>query len=165
MKYIVVNTKPEILLSKDSFNDKKVICIRFKNNQQVIDRLKKVTTAVWSASLSYWCINQDDFNLRLFFKQFRDIAYIDYSALKKIEIKQQSNAKHHRDKYDHRNHLNVPDKYLENLEQKRYSSNTIKTYVAYFKDFMYYFSTRKLKSIEKDEINGYILLRYKLHCT
>jgi integrase/recombinase XerD len=71
-----LNVEAQILLSKDYFNDKPVICLRFKYNKQVIDRLKKVTTAVWSASLRYWYIKQDDFNLRLFFEQFRDIAVI-----------------------------------------------------------------------------------------
>jgi site-specific recombinase XerD len=46
---------------------------------------------------------------------------------------------------------------LEKLEQKRYSKSTIKSYTAYFEDLVYYFSDRDLESVEKDEINGYIL--------
>ncbi len=99
-----MTNKPQILLSEGYHNAHNVVCIRFKYDQQVINRLKKVTTATWSSSERCWYIQQADFKLSHFFEQFRDLAYIDYSALK----------------------------------------STIKSYTAYFKDFMHYFSDRGL---------------------
>ena len=43
------------------------------------------------------------------------------------------------------------------LTIKRYSENTIKIYVNYFKDFIEYFSEKKLEEITPHEINNYIL--------
>ncbi len=152
-----VTIKPQILLSIEHHNGHAVIAVRFKYDQQIIDRLKEVTTAVWSASRRCWYIGQDSFNLKLFFEQFRDLAYIDYSALKKTGDSQQAPAPKHSPHYDHRQQIKVPDEYVERLEQKRYSKSTIKSYTAYFKDFMHHFSDRDLDCVEKDEINGYIL--------
>ncbi len=47
--------------------------------------------------------------------------------------------------------------YRNLLMQKRYSSNTQKTYIGYFSNFCREFSSRDIKSIPKDEINNYIL--------
>jgi hypothetical protein len=58
--------KPNIVLSNDYYNDQPVICLSFKYNQQVINRLKKVTTAVWSASRRYWYLEQADLKLNSF---------------------------------------------------------------------------------------------------
>ncbi len=74
--------KPQILLSNEHHNGQPVIGIRFKYDQQIINRLRKEILATWSASKRYWYIEPENFKLRLFFKQFRDLANIDYSALK-----------------------------------------------------------------------------------
>jgi integrase/recombinase XerD len=51
----------------------------------------------------------------------------------------------------------LPDGYLEKLEQKRYSGQTIRTYTGYFRDFLTYFQGRKLDDITVEDINQYIL--------
>jgi len=152
-----VTNKPQILLSHEHHNDQLVVCIRFKFDQQIINRLKDIIPVAWSASKKYWYVPHTDFKLSLFFEQFRELAYIDYSALKSTGDSQQAPETKHSPHYDHRQQIKVPEEYLEKLEQKRYSKSTIKSYTAYFKDYMHYFSDRDLKRIEKDEVNGYIL--------
>lgn len=56
-------------------------------------------------------------------------------------------------KYRHRITTKLPYGYLEKLESKRYSDNTIKIYTAYFKDFVNYSKEKDLETISKDEIN------------
>jgi site-specific recombinase XerD len=51
----------------------------------------------------------------------------------------------------------LPDGYLEKLERKRYSEQTIRTYTGYFNDFTAHFSGRNLENITVEEINQYIL--------
>jgi len=51
----------------------------------------------------------------------------------------------------------LPDGYLEKLERKRYSEQTIRTYTGYFNDFAVYFTGRNLEDITVEEINQYIL--------
>ncbi len=53
--------------------------------------------------------------------------------------------------------IELPQGYLEKLVQKRYSPNTIKTYVTYMKSFIVEFKDRELPSISTKEIDDYIL--------
>jgi len=53
--------------------------------------------------------------------------------------------------------MDPPRGYLEKLIQKRYSTNTIKTYVSYIKSFKEEFAGRNLESITTPEINAYLL--------
>lgn len=102
-----------------------------------------------------WYIKSDEFNLNSFFTNFNDIAHIDYRALK-ILTNPVIQVPAKRD-YSHRVKLALPNGYAELLKQKRYSASTIKTYSAYFKDFMHYFSESGLEKITSREINSYLL--------
>ena len=51
----------------------------------------------------------------------------------------------------------LPKGYLELLEQKRYSPSTVKTYRAYFSDFMEYHKGRNIDRLKVPDINKYIL--------
>jgi len=53
--------------------------------------------------------------------------------------------------------MELPSGYLEKLIQKRYSQNTIKTYVSYMSSFMDEFNNRNPGSVTTQEINEYIL--------
>ncbi|WP_240925065.1 site-specific tyrosine recombinase/integron integrase [Maribellus sediminis] len=90
-----------------------------------------------------------------FFEGLKDLAYIDYAALK-IKTKPMVLQKASRD-YSHRSSTELPKGYIELLKQKRYSQSTQKTYSAYFKDFVHYFSERDLNEVSGDEINAYLL--------
>jgi len=174
-----VTTKPQISLSNEIHNDRPVIAIRFGYDQSIITRLKEVTSARWSASKRFWHIDRQNFKLDLFFKQFSDLGYIDYSALKDDTRESPETTNPDKSRTENRASYNqgykvassksnkganrdtrqvkLPDGYIEKLEQKRYSPNTIRSYSAYFIDFMLYFEKRALECITKDEINGYIL--------
>ena len=54
-------------------------------------------------------------------------------------------------------HPEVPSQYLEKLLRKRYSPNTIKTYMSCMRSFVAEFHDRDLESITTQQINDYIL--------
>ncbi len=54
-------------------------------------------------------------------------------------------------------YFRLPHGYLELLQRKRYSQNTIKAYTHYFLQFMGYFQESNLNSISHLQINNYIL--------
>jgi integrase/recombinase XerD len=132
-----------------------VVKIEFDYNNQINNQLKDTTNASWSKTMNCWFVPRSDFNLNSFFINFKDIAYIDYKALK-VLTKPVSRESVKRD-YSHRLKVTLPAGYVELLKQKRYSPSTIKTYSAYFKDFMHFFSESALEEITSQEINAYIL--------
>ena len=150
-----MNHKPQIKLSYATHNEEPVVKIVFDFNQKIKQQLISTIHARWSKTMNCWYMAQHEFNLNTFYTDFRDMAYIDYTALKVVS-KPVIQEKVKRD-YSYRSKLKLPKGYLELLKQKRYSESTIKTYSAYFKDFMHYFSERDLDTIQKEEINNYIL--------
>jgi len=150
-----LNTRPQITLEYGTHRQQDVVLIRFEYNRPINERLKELFGARWSHSHGCWLIDIDDFQLGLFFEGFKDLAYINYSALK-IKTKPKVPEKVSRD-YSHRSTTELPKGYFELLKQKRYSENTVKTYSAYFKDFMHYFSERDLTELSVEEINAYLL--------
>lgn len=130
---------------------------RFEYNHSIKMKLKELFDVHWSKTHGCWLIGVDDFDLHLFFEGMKDLAYVDYSALKKPDAEPPEPETRARINYQYRNTVELPNGYLEMLEQKRYSASTIKMYVAYCKDFVYYFSGRDIDVLNKTEINNYIL--------
>lgn len=53
-------------------------------------------------------------------------------------------------------HQKIPAGYIELLQSKRYSRNTIKTYVCYFRHFQFHFKERDLEKLSKRDIMDYL---------
>ena len=83
-----------------------------------------------------WYVQKQDFNLGQFKRKFSNLAKIDYSALK-LNTKPIYNENLKRD-YSYRKKTKLPKGYLELLKQKRHSNSTVKTYSAYFRDFIHF---------------------------
>ncbi len=150
-----MNTRPQIKLEPGEHQQQENILVKFLYNKAIIERLKELFPTRWSSSHSSWIIKKEDFDLGRFFEAFRDIAYIDYSALKaRAQSPFHEVAKHD---YSHRSKIDVPKGYLELLKQKRYSESTIRSYCAYFKDFMHHFCNTDLDLLTLEQINSYIL--------
>ena len=150
-----MNNRPKITLKKGTHKNQAVIRIEFPLNAELTDKLRKQFPAVWSQTMRCWYMAENKFNLGLFFNAFNGTAFIDYSALKIVQ-KPVYTERIKRD-YSHRQSIKLPKGYIELLKQKRYSESTIKTYSAYFKDFMHYFSEKVLAEVTSEEINSYLL--------
>lgn len=150
-----------IRLEPGKHHGNKVVWYRFTYNTHLIEAVKQLPGIRYSGSQKSWYQPADHFNLRSAFEQLKTIAYIDYSALKTAHPSRQKNNqpafKNRKEKYPHRKITDLPRGYLEKLEQKRYSQSTVRTYVAYMKDFIASFPNRKLSTISTEDINQYIL--------
>ena len=80
------------------------------------------------------------FKLPDFYDRYSPHAYIDYSRVYVRHPKPQ------------RTYV-LPEGYLELLEQKRYSPSTVKTYRAYFSDFMEYHKGRSIDRLKVADVN------------
>jgi integrase/recombinase XerD len=149
-----LNTRPQIILEYGTHSQKNVVFLRFNFHQEIINLLKETMPVRWSKNNSCWYIDKSDFDLHTFYETFKELAFINYSALKTKKEAYVSDEKK-RD-YSYRKTIKLPEKYTDKLIQKRYSESTIRTYSAYFKDFIYYFKDLVLDDITKEEINDYM---------
>ena len=134
-----------ISLEKGNHNGMEVIKVRFDFDRHVIDPIKKISGMRWSRDMRCWYISVGKFDFNL-------ISRVLQGYVIKLPASKEAGA----DK-SQQNKINLPLGYLEKLQQKRYSDNTIKTYTSYFKDFQRFFSSRNPERIDKSEINDYIL--------
>ena len=152
-----MSIRPIIKLTPGVHKQQPVIRVMFKYNKLILNQLKTSTNARWSATMKCWYFYERDFYLNIFFMALTELAYIDYSQLKNRQGVPHSDSGTNVLLTKHSQHIELPGGYFKRLEQKRYSKNTIKIYLSYFKDFVKYFNGRDLENIDKDEINKYIL--------
>ena len=154
-----MSRKPLISLSRSRHHEENVICIRFAYNMGLIDAVKKIPGTVWSRTMGCWYISEENFRMIDLRKEIRQMATIDVDGL----YQPGRTSKRQGERYKStvaapkRVPSPLPPGYLETLEQKKYSQNTIKTYTSYFSDFLDYFADRSPEDITKEEINSYIL--------
>lgn len=133
-----MNTPITIHFSTSQHSGKQVVEIRFPYDQSVIQLIKENTDARWSATRRCWVIAADDFDMT-----FIDLLSNKYSTDLAGFIAYQS--------------IELPQGYIEKLEQKQYAESTVKAYCHYFADFQRAFADRKLYEINSLEINAYLL--------
>lgn len=144
-------SKPTIILANDYHQNQAVISLKFEKDQTLINQIKMLAGAGWSASRSFWYVPAQLFNLNKAFEILQPVAFLDYSALKESKNRPQTKPE--------APHLSaeIPQAYLNMLDQKRYAQNTKSVYLKYFSDYLGNYPGRKLENIGKEEINDYIL--------
>ena len=146
-----------------------IVKIYFEFNKRIIEIIKSIPGRRWNSESRYWYIPQRLFNLAMFIDEMDSLALVDHSALEAFEngtyipkpeihnISERDNHISRFEKFRKKTSIELPSEYLEKLIRKRYSQNTIKTYVTYMRSFMEEFSEKELDSITTQEINDYIL--------
>ena len=132
-----------IVLHKDSYDGQDCIRIDYADSQVLASMLSQDAGVAAVVNGSGYIL-ADVFNLSDFYDRYSPHAYIDYSRVY---------VKHPKPKREY----TLPKGYLELLEQKRYSPSTVKTYKAYFSDFMEYHKGRNIDRLKVPDINKYIL--------
>ena len=144
--------KPTIVCTEGYHRNKDVVIFNFDYNKELIKQIKTLQGVRWSQTKGKWYQPFSEFMLNEFFKRLKSFAYIDYSALTDASKTRQA-----RQPKKNENKVLLPEGYLDKLQQKRYSENTIRNYTSYMRDFVGSFAGRELENITIVEINEYIL--------
>ena len=139
----VQKQRGSIVLHKETRDGADYIRIEYASSQAVAQLLAQDTGMEMTGNGSAY-IASAAFSLPDFYDRYSPHAYIDYSRVY---------VRHPKPKREY----TLPKGYLELLEQKRYSPSTVKTYRAYFSDFMEYHKGRNIDRLKVPDINKYIL--------
>ena len=139
----VQRQRENIVLYKDKKDGADYIRIEYADNGDISQQLVRDADVEMADNGSAY-IPAAIFRLSDFYDRYSPHAYIDYSSVY---------VRHPKPKRDY----TLPEGYLELLERKRYSPSTIKTYRAYFSDFMEYHKGRNIDRLKVADINKYIL--------
>ena len=136
-----------------------IVKFHFAYNEDIIRLIKTIPKTRWDKEYRYWYRPIEDFDLVGFVIKFKPISTVDFSALEELYSKSSIDLKvtvKRKSEPFPSQGTRLPPGYLEKLERKRYSANTMKTYVSYMKDFMLEFGDN-YGSISSTQINDYIL--------
>lgn len=133
--------KARIELIPDILQGESIIQLKFGYNMRIIEAVKTIPGRRWNQEKRFWYLPQSRFHLPALLSRLKAVATIDDSALY----------------CGYPSETGVPPEYLEILIRKRYSPNTIKTYMSYMKDFSKEFSPQSLNSVTTSQINDYML--------
>ena len=139
----VQRQRENIVLYKDKKDGADYIRIEYAGNGDISQLLVRDADVEMADNGSAY-IPAAIFRLSDFYDRYSPHAYIDYSRVY---------VRHPKPKREY----TLPEGYLELLEQKRYSPSTIKTYRAYFSDFMENHKGRNIDRLKVADINKYIL--------
>ena len=139
----VQRQRGNIVLYKEKRDNREYIRIDYAGNKEIHELLTQ-DTGIETFGYGSAYITAATFRLPDFYDRYSPHAYIDYSRVYVRHPKPQRE-------------YTLPEGYIELLEQKRYSQSTIKTYRAYFSDFMEYHKGRNIDRLKVTDINKYIL--------
>jgi len=147
---------PIVTLSKAYHRKEHQILLGFNHDWVLIDVVKHIPKAKWSATLKSWYIKNNPENLKLVYSVFKQHAQIDGSQLfDKPILKSESNKpKQKRDlSLENRNLLNGFYKYLIG---KRYSKSTVDTYTYFIADFIEFNNTKVIDTLTTKDVELFI---------
>ncbi len=152
----LIMEKPKITFSTAYHKKEQVLLIRFRYNQELKEYLKLFSGIRWSTTLRsfYLPFNKKTTNSLYLYLRTKNY-YIDYTALKTAQEKN-SNAKKGKKiaigneiSIDVQNHIGNFKKWMA---QKRYSENTIHTYISMLQLFFRYQHPKKHEEINQTDI-------------
>ena len=113
---------PVITLANDFHHDTSVVRVSFEKDYSLIGKVKMLKGAAWRQSRGFWYIAKSDFKLNNVFETLKDVAWVDYSALKSNTPNALPKTK--KQKPYPKQQITLPEAYTNLLDQKHYAENT-----------------------------------------
>ena len=135
-------------------NGQNVIGLFFKYDNELIDLIKNIE-GKWSPELQCWCVPNSSNQYQILYDTFRGIAWLEFPKKKDgkfdVGVKEKS--------IEQQSVLNlielVPMEYKNMLERRRYSPNTIRTYLSCFNGFLNHFHPKSPDELTEEDIMDY----------
>ena len=157
-----------LYLKSIDHRDEKRIAIYFDKNEDTINKLKNGFPSLkWSQTNKVWHIKSEKSSLGILFLMFKGNCWIDYSELTPCidqEYKNETKAIHQKFNFSEST-LNDIQKFQNNLQAKRYSESTIKTYTEALRVFLKFHenkSAEEITNLDVIQFNNEYILKNKL---
>jgi integrase/recombinase XerD len=145
---------------------KKMIGLQFYPDKTLLALVKQLPRVKWNNEEDMACIYNSPQNLRIIYKIFKGIAFIDgkYFYRNKpltdpVITSKQVTLSSFLDRKLPDNYRACPQEYIEKLVLKKYSLNTAKTYISFFEKFINHYKNIDLMDLGEAHIRTYMLLQ------
>lgn len=142
-------TLPKVTLENLNHRGAEQICIRFRYNNNLIARVRRITGRMWSATHKCWYVIDSSESIKAIFKHLDDVAEI-------IDNTKGETYREWRRKETAWKKMTSPmsDDFRDYLMGKRYSSSTVDTYTYLVTKFLQY-TKKPVNKLITDDIRHY----------
>lgn len=143
-------------------NNEKQIGLKFYPDKMVQTIVKGLPNVKWSDDFGMVYIKNDQKNLNTIFNDFKGVAWVNCANFFPKSNNTRNSQPYTVDDYRKRElaetYRKCPEEFLRKLELKKYAQNTAKTYIGLFEIFINHYKDKELKSIDENDIRGYLQL-------
>jgi len=151
-----MSSLPIISLSKGVHRKENQIFIGFKHDWALINVVKHIPNAKWSATLKSWYVKNNPENLRQIMSVFKGHAYVDTSQIIKPETSEQQKQPKRQDRNLNAEQRTLLNNFYKYLKGKRYSKSTVETYSFFIADFVEFSTKKKLITLTNRDVELFI---------
>ncbi|WP_418511835.1 site-specific tyrosine recombinase/integron integrase [Corallibacter sp.] len=141
-------------------DNKKHIGLQFYANRALDILVKQLKNVKWNDEFNMYQVPNNKNQLDEIYNTFRGVAWIDskyfFTNTRSKELDEVFDVDWYRKRIRPSNYKLCPESYLQKLELKKYSNNTVKTYVSLFEDFINYYSAKDIDQINEVDIRDYL---------
>ena len=151
--------KKSITLKHLLIQNEPCIGLQFSANRQLQEKTELLPDLSWSEEFQMYFVPNTRENLKLIYKIFRGIAWINGNYFFK-DAPLPSAPTHNRfgpNSTEPKKATLCPQAYLEKLELKQYAANTAKTYISCFEAYMRFYEGMPLEELDERDVRDYLL--------
>lgn len=147
---------PIVTLSRALHRNENQILIAFKHDWVLIDVVKHLPQAKWSATLKSWYLKNNSENLKQLFAVFKGHAFIDGTALFEKKTVKPDHFPDKRQRELTTENRTLLNQFFSYLKGKRYSKSTVETYTFFVADFIAFNNSRDLQTLNTRDVELFI---------
>lgn len=143
-------------------DNKKHIGLEFYTNKALEIIVKELDSVNWSEEFNMYYVLNKKVNLDHIYDLFRGVAWIDsryfFEHTRSKQLDEDFDVDWYRRRKKPNDYKLCPESYLQKLELKKYSNNTVRSYISSFEDFINYYSDKDINHLNENDIREYIQL-------
>lgn len=141
-------------------DNQKFIGLQFYSNKALEILVKQLDNVQWSEEFNMYYVPNKKPMLNAIYDTFRGVAWIDskyfFSHTRSKQLDETFDVNWFRKRQKPNNYRLCPESYLQKLELKKYSNNTVKSYVKLFEEFINHFPEKEIDQINEIDIRDYL---------
>lgn len=156
-----MENKRHLTLKHLLIDNKKYIGLQFYSDKVINSLIKEFKDLGWSKEYNMHYIPNNKANLDTIFSLFRGIAWINtnyfFEKSNSKQLDETFDISWYRKRKTYSDYKYCPASYLYKLEIKRYSNNTVKSYISCFEKFINHYPNIKIDQLNEKDVRDYIL--------
>ncbi len=145
---------PIVTLSRKRHRKENQILIDFDFNRLLIDAVKQIHGARWSATHKKWYVRNNPENLKSIFNVFKGLARVNSKALSNNVSEAKQYEK--RERQLSQKNKTLLNNFYKYLKGKRLSESTINTYTFFVADFIEFNNEKEILSLTNRDVELFI---------